>query len=389
MNTDQHLLDAAQCLTRAQEATGLSDFGDDSLPERFGSLVKHIQSAELDGDGRQAAANTIQWHLTSRLRFFDDHKRHRLDEEKIVRPIIATGEPRSGTTLLHALLDQDPNGRSLRFWEVMYPSPPPGLAKGHDPRVAQANEDWKEILERIPRWIVSHPYNDMLGEGLPECERTWAFDFRTTYPTAWWRVPMMPVAGLPEDAHAQYRIHKMMLQHVQHSRPPKYWVLKGTSHHHRLAALFEAYPDAQVIWTHRDPVQSIASRIVLVGQIAESIDPRIDWKSFSQGIVATCRANFRSMSEDPLADDPRVFHILYQDMVRDPIGKLREAYENFGVPFTQEAKERAAHWLANNRSDRYGKFEYSTDIIGEDIEQLYREFEPYSQRFRVPRDIRK
>jgi Sulfotransferase family len=389
MSTAQHLLDAAVCLTRAQKATGLSDFGDDSLPERFEVLVKHIQAAGLDSAGRQAAIDTIHWHLTSRLSFFDDHKRHRMGEEKIVRPIIATGEPRSGTTLLHALLAQDPNGRSLKFWEVMYPSPPPGAAHANDPRVARANADWREMLERIPRWIVSHPYNDMLGEGLPECERTWAFDFRATYPTAWWRVPMMPVPGLPEDTRAQYRIHKMMLQHVQHGRPPKYWVLKGTSHHHRLAALFEAYPDARVIWTHRDPVQSIASRIVLVGQIAESIDPRIDWTSFAKGIVTICRANFRSMSEDPLADDPRVFHVLYQDMVRDPIGKLRAAYEKFGVSFTPEAKERATHWLANNRSDRYGKFEYSTDVIKEDIEQLYREFEPYSQRFRVPRDLRK
>jgi Sulfotransferase family len=181
----------------------------------------------------------------------------------------------------------------------------------------------------------------------------------------------------------------MMLQQAQHGRDSRYWTLKGTSHHHRLAALFEAYPDAQVIWTHRDPVQSIASRIVLVGQIAEAIDPRIDWKSFAKSVIAICRANFKAMSEDPLAEDPRIVHVAYQDMVRDPIGMMREAYDRFGVPFTREAEERATRWLANNRSDRYGKFEYSTDVIGEDIEALYREFEPYSDRFKVPRDSRK
>ena len=95
-----------------------------------------------------------------------------------MRPVFATGEPRSGTTLLHALLSVDPNGRALRFWEVMYPSPPPGLAAPDDPRRARADADWRDIDRAIPRWLVGHPYNDMLGDGLPECERTWAFDFR-------------------------------------------------------------------------------------------------------------------------------------------------------------------------------------------------------------------
>jgi hypothetical protein len=52
----------------------------------------------------------------------------------------------------------------------------------------------------------------MLGNGLPEDERSWAFDFRVLTPTAWWRVPVQTLmAGLPGDARAQYRIHKMML----------------------------------------------------------------------------------------------------------------------------------------------------------------------------------
>ena len=71
-------------------------------------------------------------------------------QEKIEKPLFATGEPRSGTTLLHALLSVDPNGRALRFWEVMYPSPPPGLAGPDDPRRARADEDWRDILKRLP-----------------------------------------------------------------------------------------------------------------------------------------------------------------------------------------------------------------------------------------------
>ena len=142
--------------------------------------------------------------------------------------MFVTGEPRSGTTLMHALMSVDPGARALRFWEVMYPSPPPGIAGDDDPRRARADADWREINAKMPKWLHSHPYNDMLGDGLPEDERTWAFDFRVMTPTAWWRVPMQTVVGgLPTDDAAQYRIHKAMLQQFQYGRHAKQWVLKG------------------------------------------------------------------------------------------------------------------------------------------------------------------
>jgi hypothetical protein len=133
--------------------------------------------------------------------------------------MFVTGEPRTGTTLMHALMSVDPDARTLRFWEVMYPSPPPGITGGDDPRRVRADHDWREINAKLPKWLHSHPYNDMLGDGLPEDERTWAFDFRVMTPTAWWRVPIESVTqGLPTDAAAQYRIHKAMLQQLQYGR---------------------------------------------------------------------------------------------------------------------------------------------------------------------------
>src|SRR6516164_6665806 len=167
------MLDADFLLQQAQDQTGLGDFGDETLPERFGLAVEHLRSVGLDAAGQRQAERVCLWLLTSRLQFFEDFKRYPIARETIEKPIFATGEGRSGTTLLHALLSVDPNGRALRFWEVMYPSPPPGLAGADDPRRAKADEDWREINARLPFWLTSHPYNDMLGNGLPEDERTW------------------------------------------------------------------------------------------------------------------------------------------------------------------------------------------------------------------------
>jgi hypothetical protein len=381
MNSTIPALDAEALLAAAQSSTGLDDFGDESLPSRFQAAVSHIQRVGLDNAGQRAAAEVCDWLLTSRLRFFEDRKRYPIAQERIERPLFATGEARAGTTLLHALLSVDPNGRALRFWEVMYPSPPPGVAQPGDPRPARADADWREILEKLPKWLVSHPYNDMLGSGLPECERTWAFDFRVMTPTAWWRVPMgMNIGGLPADPRAQYRLHKMMLQQCQFNRPKKYWVLKGF-HGPRLAAMFETYPDARMIWTHRDPVQAIASRIVLTAELVEGIAGHVDWKAHAALHLAACRASFEATLRDPLTFDPRVHHVRYPDFVNDPVGTIRGFYERSDVPFTAEAEAAMRDYLRNNRGDRYGKFRYSTDVIGVDIDQLNAEFAPYRERF--------
>jgi hypothetical protein len=381
MNAAVPALDADALLAAARSVTGLGDFGDESLPSRFQAAVSHIQSVGLDGAGQRAAAEVCLWLLTSRLQFFEDRKRYPIAQERVERPLFATGEARAGTTLLHALLSVDPHGRALRFWEVMYPSPPPGVAQPGDPRPARADADWREILQKLPKWLVSHPYNDMLGSGLPECERTWAFDFRVMTPTAWWRVPMgMNIGGLPADPLAQYRLHKMMLQQCQFNRPKKYWVLKGF-HGPRLEAMFETYPDARMIWTHRDPVQSIASRIVLTAELVEGITGQVDWKAHAALHLAACRASFNATLHDPQTFDPRIHHVRYPDFVGDPVGTIRCFYERNDVPFTAETEAAMRAYLRDNPGDRYGKFRYSTDVIGVNIEKLHAEFAPYRERF--------
>src|SRR6201985_766211 len=251
----ENTLDAQAMLARAQVETGLHDWSDATLPERFGLAVDQLNAGAMDADGRRQAAKVCHWLLTSRLEFFEDRTRYPIADEVIERPMFVTGEPRTGTTLMHAMMSVDPQARALRFWEVMYPSPPPGLAGSDDARRARADDDWREINAKMPKWLHSHPYNDMLGEGLPEDERTWAFDFRVMTPTAWWRVPMQSlVGGLATDATAQYWLQKAMLQQLQYGRRRKYGVLKGF-HGFRLKEMFATCPDASLVWLLRDPVQ--------------------------------------------------------------------------------------------------------------------------------------
>lgn len=377
------VLDADALLDEARADTGLSDWGDDTLPERFGILIGRFREAGMDDQGERIAANVALGLLRQRLEFYEDRKRYPIGDEVIDAPIFATGEPRSGTTLLHMLLSLDPNARSLRFRDVMYPSPPPGLAAPDDPRPAMADEDWRAILRRIPKWLSNHPYNDMLGNGLAECERAWGFDFRVMGPTVWWQVPTrMIMEGLPADPRAQYRVHKAMLQQLQYARPKKRWVLKGF-HSGRLDAMFEAYPDATLIWTHRDPVQVIASRIKMAGELDEGLTGSVDWAETARHYLALSRASIRAALASPYFDDPRVHHVRYRDFVSDPVGTIRTFYERYGFPFSSKYESAIRAYLAENKPDRHGKFTYSLDLIGENIDCLHEEFAEYRERFGI------
>ena len=170
--------------------------------------------------------------------------------------------------------------------------------------------------------------------------------------------------------------------------PNKYWVLKGYHHHGgRLPTFFETYPDARVIWAHRDPVQVLASRVALStelieGLTGEEVAPKgqIPWQ------LVGLRATLQATMTDPLVMDPRVHHVRYQDIVADPVG--RSAASTASTTYRSVPRPKRRCGLANNRGDRYGKFD-STKVIGDQIDALQAEFTPYRERFGIDVEQRK
>ena len=362
------------------------DLADDTLPGRLTDLDTQLDG-RLDGDVRLRADEVVRSLLAEREAMAEARRRHPIAAERIERPIIAKGEARSGTTLLQMLLGCDPEARLLEFWEVMRPSPPPGVSDTEERR-RRGDEDWREILDLVPRWRVSHPYNAMLGGNPPECERLWAFDFRSLPPSAWWRVPgvQFPAVSLPRDDRRQYEIHRMVLQHLQFGRPARRWVLKGVTHQHRLAALLDAYPDAVFVWIHRDPLQAIASRIELQAQIYEAISGSIDREAFAATVVEHAVASFSAASETPLAGDPRLHHLRYREFTAAPFDAIRALYVGAGLTYTDRFDAAMRAWSAENPSNRFGRFTYPAHPPGVDVVALDEQVQPYRDRFGLPHE---
>ena len=97
----------------ASSATGLSDFGNNDFEEGFEVLCKsYADDSTLTPLGEQLVRDEITGDLVGRLQVVDQLKRTpEIRESKLERPIFILGIPRTGTTTLQHLLQQDPDSQ--------------------------------------------------------------------------------------------------------------------------------------------------------------------------------------------------------------------------------------------------------------------------------------
>ena len=180
--------------------------------------------------------------------------------ERIDSPWIIVGLPRTGTSVLSMLLGLDPVARPLLQWEAAHPIPPPTLEEAdEDPRIAQTAKELDGLMKLNPPLKAMHPFGATLAQ---ECVSLFMYDVRTLALETQAHVPSYARWLEEADMAPAYAQHRLALQTLQSRQPTERWILKTPNHLWHLEALLAAYPDARIIWTHRDPgpvVTSLAS----------------------------------------------------------------------------------------------------------------------------------
>lgn len=387
-NRHEVTLEADSIVSTAVEETGLP-LVDDGFRTRLADVVGAYDEAGLDPVQRSAAAEALTEVVAIRLRLERDRHEHpRIADEEIQRPILIAGFPRAGTTLLHALLSVDPGNRAPEWWEVMHPSPPPGSAPSDDPRRQLAQREVADFVRRCPGVRRGHPYFVEGAATIMECESLLTFDLRNTYPFALHRVPVMPQLDLLGDPVEAFAFHRRFLQNLQWGGPARRWALKGTAHQFLLPVLLATYPDAVVIWPHRDPANLVASLTELTAVLHEGITGvDADRPSIAAGLVEGMRDGLSAAMSHPSIDADNVVHLHFDDVARDPLGQFHHVYERAGLAVTPEFETAIGTWLADDRhcTDRYGRFEYSLAATGMTVQELHETFSDYIDRFDIIR----
>jgi hypothetical protein len=373
-------VDVDELLETARAETGLADFGDPGFAEGLRVLVGSLErDAQLNAVGALALPQQIVGNLTNRLRVTDWISRHpEVMGEVIERPLFVLGLPRTGTTLLSYLLDQDPGTRSLMRWEAQQSVPPPEAATfTSDPRIDAAREAAGMLDTLNPGFKAVH-YE--APDGPTECVAVFAQDFKSVL---WETVANIPAYGewlRACDYTSAYEYHRRVLQLLQ-SRAPGRWSLKSPAHCLALDALSATYPDARFVVTHRDPVTTVASTVSLVISLSGTFSDADHreyiarhWLDVLSDIVTRLEA-FRSEH-----DDGRFHDVGYADLVRDPVGTVRGIYEHFDDDLSPAAERAMAGYAADNRQGKHGTHQYRAEDLGVDRAEVDARFAAYRAR---------
>jgi hypothetical protein len=360
------------------------DFEDMTFLEGLNRLVHSlVTEARLNLLGRIVARESIVSHLANRLRLEQDRRRYPdLAAQQIHRPLVITGLPRSGSTLLHGLLAQDPANRVPQTWEMLAPSPPPdGETYEFDPRIAITESHLRWFERLVPEFKKIHP----LGARLPEeCVVILSHSFLSSQFCSMYVVPSYQRWMRSQSLLPAYRLHRHFLQQLQWHCSSERWVLKAPAHLSALGELCAVYPDVGVIMTHREPLEVLASEAslhtVLRQTFSDSVDPAAVGREMTELTAAEIRAGLETRDHD-CALPERFLDVRYRDLVKDPIGAVRRVYTHFDIPFTTIAEARMRRYMAETPKDKHGAHVYSLTQFGLNPDQERERYREYRERF--------
>jgi Sulfotransferase family len=324
----------------AVRTTGLSDFGGTAHEEGLRVLVEDMASPEagLTPRGNYFQRSEVKSALVGVLLTqaqFAAHPEHR--DVPIERPVFLMGLPRTGTTALHRYLHADPTTQGLEMWLTQYPQPrPPRETWESDPIFTAMQQAFTAHHVESPEFMGIH-YMD--ATTVEECWRLLRQTGKSNSYESLANLPRYTDWLRRQDWTDAYARHKQNLQLVGLNDPEKRWILKNPSHMTALDALMAVYPDALIIYTHRDPVTCIASSASLS---AETTVGHSD--TYVGGVIGHTQLDLWSRSfhafwdARPAYDQAQFADVAFTDLRADPIGVTRGIYEQFGLDWTPEVQ---------------------------------------------------
>ena len=376
---------ADELIAEARRMTGLERFDSESYREGLDILLADFNRSERPEAGLQRLRDSVVTALATRLKTTAYlEQRSALLQRPIERPVFVFGIPRTGTTLLSNLLAADPARRSPLTWEIDDPVPPPTTKTLHtDPRALMRLEMERKILAARPD---AGKYYRSSAIYPNECVFIMAHDFKTLMWESRGKLRNYRDWIFQTDVTSAYEYHKRYLQLLQ-ADAPGIWNLKMPSHALFIPTLLKVYPDARLIWAHRDPFTATGSFCSLIALAHKAFAPKVDveWLAENLPWQAAEHANRIMDARDKLGED-RIIDVHYADLMRDPLATMRKLYASLGDDFTSAAEQGMRAWLADNPQDKFGKHEYKLAQYGLSQQSLAPLFERYLSRYEVERE---
>jgi hypothetical protein len=371
----------------AQRRTGLSDFGAPSVEAALDRLQLAVHAeADLNLFGRLSRAWDDLRLLKNLLILRDKETADpRILQRPLGRPLFIMGVPRSGTSFLHALLAEDDANLVPRCWEVIYPYPDHAAAGRHaGPDLVQRQFNFFHWLAPDVRSL--HPFEARTPQ---ECTDITAHSFQSLRFDTTFHVPSYKT-WLQETGHtAAYHFHRRFLQHLQGDRAGR-WVLKSPDHVFAMDALRDVYPDACIVFVHRDPLKVLASVARLTEALRRPFARRVDRLGVGRQVAADWALGAQKMigaDAQPLWPAKQVMHLHYLSLTSDPVGSLERLYEHFDMEFSPSFRNRIAASVEAKPRGGYGHNVHKLEDYGLSAGVERERYRAYMSRFDVEQEF--
>jgi hypothetical protein len=374
-------------MSAASERTGLEHWGDEGFIPALSLLVESsLATGRLTPTGHQVLRSATVRHLRNRL-YVQAHLDRNADagDAPLEAPLVITGLPRTGTTLLHNLLAQDPRHRFLPLWQALHPVPSEA-GQGPDEATLRAQaEVWLErFYTMIPGFRAIHP---LTPAGPEECDALLQNAFASQHFDDMFDAEAYSRWFYESDLDREYAYYALQLRIL--TRGPeatKRWVLKSPGHIGQLESLRRSLPGVRIVHCHRDPASSVPSYASLILSVRrpnsallspERIGEQALWRS-TTAITRALRARARSGSG---SGEEAYFDLAFGDLVAEPIAAVAQIYDWLGVRLDPVAESAMRRWLAENPADRHGPHNYEAAFFGLTPERVTTGFGAYLDRF--------
>lgn len=377
-------LAAHTLMEQARKQAGLEDFGPAPLREGLERFCASLNGeANLHESGERQVANQIRGNLVQRLKVQDWCARHpEIDAETIARPIIVFGLPRSGTTALSQFLAQDPGLRSIRRWEAAEFTPPPETASERtDPRIEATRRAFEKRNKAMPELMSMVP---VTAEDPSEHGGLLALTFRSLSLSGVFPVPSYERWAENCEMSGSYAYVAQVLKLLQWRCPPKRWNLKYPMDLYYLDTVRSVFPDAILVWCHRDPARCVPSVANLLYTYRAMVSDAVDKCALGRAELAQkLEGVARGMAFLDRHGEAAVFHLRNADLARDPLGTIRGLYERIGREFTPEFEAALNARRRERPRGKFGAHRYSAADFGLDEAAIRSAFGKYMNRFGI------
>jgi hypothetical protein len=385
MSANDFALDALLAEASAR-AGGIDDFGPGEFRQGLLVLADALNNeACLSFSGRELLREKLLGQLVNRL-VMEDHLRRYPDilEQPIDDPLVIVGLPRTGTTLLQRTLAVDPQFSKAQWWETRYPAPLPGETLEQPvKRIARARDEVAGMIEFLPQLLAIHPLDaEQPDEEFMLMEHSFlcAMDSYVNVPsyTAWLDA---------QDQTQVYQYLKRTLQFLQWQQarrgiePGRRWLLKSPQHLHTLELLFEVFPKAQVILTHREPAKTIPSLASFIHTLWLLYSDKADAEAVGeQWNRRMARALRHAMAVRERMPKERFLDVHFEDTVAEPQAVVDRIYQFAGLELTPQTRSAMGQWLQANGREKRAVHHYSPGQFGLSEAILQRDYAEYRAR---------